>query len=126
MNMSLRRKWLMAAPIICLSVGAFAGLSCKVAVACTTPNKSARVISLAPVDWAPAKELELGPWTLRAKVTIDANGHVIGVQLPKSSGDKRFDQAVMQAARQSTYTPQIKACKAITGMLLVMFIWRED
>jgi len=109
-----------------LGVIVFAGLSGVAAYACATPDQPVRVIKLAAVDWDPAREIGLFTATMNAMVTVGSTGDVIGVRLPKSSGDKTFDQAVMQAARQSTYAPQIKDCKPITGSLLVQFTWRPD
>lgn len=68
-------------------------------------------------------EIGLGFATVGAIVTVGPKGDVIGVQLPKSSGDKGLDHAVMRAACESTYAPQIENCKPITGSLLVRFRW---
>lgn len=112
--------------VICVSVAVFTGLTGEISYACATPNHPAKVIKLAPVEWEPAKELGLGIVTVGAIAIVSPKGDVTGVQLPKSSGDKGLDQAVMRAAHQSTYAPQIKDCKPITGSLLVRFTWSRS
>jgi TonB family protein len=111
--------------VICVGVATFAGLGDRASYACATPNRPARVIKLAPIEWATAYG-GLGAFSVNAIVTVDPKGNVMGVQLPTSSGDKGLDQAAMRAARQSTYVPQIKDCKPILGPLMVEFEWRPD
>ena len=108
---------------VCLS----AGISGAVAYGCATSNQPPKVVKVAPIVWGgPSREIDIGAVTVGAMVTIDSRGNVITVQLPKGSGDKQLDQAVTEAARRSTYTPQIKDCKPIPGSLLVQFTWRSE
>lgn len=112
--------------VLCFSACASAGLSGAVVFGCASPDQPPGAVKLAPVDWEPAREIGLAARTVEAIVTVNSKGDVIGVQLPKSTGDKQLDRAVMKAARQSTYTPQIKDCRPVTGSLLVKFALGPD
>jgi TonB family protein len=48
-------------------------------------------------------------------VTVTAGGHASDIELVKSSGDAAIDHAVARAAAKSTYKPEIRNCKAVSG-----------
>jgi bla regulator protein blaR1 len=48
-------------------------------------------------------------------VTVTADGHVSDLKLFKSSGDQTIDTAVARAAEHSTYKPEIRNCKPVSG-----------
>jgi bla regulator protein BlaR1 len=48
-------------------------------------------------------------------VTVDAGGHASAVTVNKSSGDPKIDAAVARAAAHSTYKPEIRDCKPVSG-----------
>ncbi|MGC2405195.1 MAG: M56 family metallopeptidase [Candidatus Cybelea sp.] len=56
-------------------------------------------------------------------VTVTAGGHASNVKTFKSSGDWRIDTAVADAAAHSTYKPEIRNCKAVSGG---QYLFRAD
>jgi bla regulator protein blaR1 len=48
-------------------------------------------------------------------VTIDADGHPSSVKVVKSSGFAAIDKAAADAAMQSSYKPEMRNCKAVSG-----------
>jgi hypothetical protein len=56
-------------------------------------------------------------------VTVTAGGHASDVKPYKSSGDWRIDTAVAEAAAHSTYKPEIRNCKAVSGG---QYLFRAD
>jgi bla regulator protein blaR1 len=56
-------------------------------------------------------------------VTVAADGHVSDLKLFKSSGDETIDTAVARAAEHSTYKPEIRNCKAVSGG---QYLFRAD
>jgi TonB family protein len=79
------------------------------AAACSKPNVEATVINAVP-----PRAFNVHGKTDVA-VTIAPNGHVVGAKVLHSSGYPAMDQAVVTAARQSTYSPKIVNCVAVTG-----------
>ena len=53
-----------------------------------------------------------------ALVTVGADGRPISAKIVKSSGNAAIDRATVNAAMASTYSPELRACKPITGMYL--------
>ena len=53
-----------------------------------------------------------------ALVTVAPSGHPTGAKIVKSSGSDAIDHATVAAAMASTYSPQLDACKAVTGQYL--------
>lgn len=51
-------------------------------------------------------------------VTISATGKLIAAQISRSSGVPEVDQAMLRAARESTYLPRISHCKAVKSTYL--------
>jgi beta-lactamase regulating signal transducer with metallopeptidase domain len=56
-------------------------------------------------------------------VTVTAGGHASNVKPFKSSGDWRIDTAVADAAAHSTYKPEIRNCKPVSGG---QYLFRAD
>lgn len=83
---------------------------------CTTPNADVTVKDAAPPALPKDAKLQ-GPVTASALVTIGPDGKVLRVTIdPKhSSGNMEVDQAVLRAARNSTYSPKVVNCKAVQG-----------
>lgn len=53
-----------------------------------------------------------------ALVTVGADGKVLEVKIVRSSGSAAVDGATVDAAKRSTYAPEMNACKARTGQYL--------
>jgi TonB family protein len=84
----------------------------SLAAACTKPNAEATVIN--PVAPVPPHGLHVHG-KVNVAVTIASNGLVTGAKVLYSSGYPAMDQAVVTAARQSTYSPKIVSCAPVTG-----------
>lgn len=56
------------------------------------------------------------------KVTVTAGGHASDITLVKSSGNQTIDTAAAEAARQSTYKPEMRNCKPVSGGLYLFQI----
>lgn len=56
-----------------------------------------------------------GPGEVTDLVTVTAHGHVSDVKMMKSSGNVTIDDAVAHAAAHSTYKPEVRNCKAVSG-----------
>jgi outer membrane biosynthesis protein TonB len=48
-------------------------------------------------------------------VAVTASGHAGTIEIVRTSGDKAIDDAVAHAAQHSTYSPEIRNCKAVSG-----------
>jgi TonB family protein len=73
-----------------------------------------------------AKPLGLGPVTVQIEVTIDASGNLAGAHVYKSSGNAAIDQAALQAASGSKYSPRLVNCQAVTGYYLFRSDFQPD
>lgn len=114
-------KWLSRS--ICLGVG-IALLNPSVASACAKPNQPAMLTRAARIDWEPSREIGLGSVSVDAVVTLDARGIATRVHILTPISVKALYDAVVQAARDSTYTPEIKNCHPTGGSLLVRLVWQ--
>lgn len=76
----------------------------------TTPVKVIKRASPPMFDTPP----DFGGTVLLA-VTVSASGSVKSASITKSSGLKAFDNAGLQAARNSTYKPKTVNCKPVEG-----------
>ncbi len=48
-------------------------------------------------------------------VTVSADGHASAIEIVKATGNATIDVAVVHAAQHSTYKPEIRNCKAVSG-----------
>ncbi|HET9392672.1 MAG TPA: TonB family protein [Candidatus Rubrimentiphilum sp.] len=88
------------------------------APACSDPNVDAKTIVAISPD-APASAYGgATDVTAMIKVDLDASGRILGVSVYRSAGSLELDQAAMQAARQSTYSPEVRDCQAVPGSYL--------
>lgn len=85
--------------------------------ACSDPNQEARTIVAVSPD-APAGDAPASNVTAMIKVDLDENGNVTGVSVYASTGSLTLDQAAMQAARASTYSPETRGCRPVSGSYL--------
>jgi beta-lactamase regulating signal transducer with metallopeptidase domain len=83
-----------------------------VAANCSSP---ATVVRPVPPD-IPASVAKAHP---NAKVTVavavTTSGHAGTIEIVKTSGNETIDDAVAHAAQHSTYSPEIRNCKAVSG-----------
>jgi protein TonB len=88
------------------------------APACSDPNVEAKTRVTVSPD-APLSAYGAGAdVTAMIKVDLDASGRILGVSVYRSAGSLELDQAAMQAARQSTYAPEMRDCQAVPGSYL--------
>ena len=60
--------------------------------------------------------------TSMVKVSLSATGSVLGATIYKSSGSALLDNAAVQAAKESSYSPEIDNCAKVAGD----YIFRAD
>ena len=86
--------------------------------ACSDPNVEAKtLVAIAP----DSSSGDIGAGTnvtAMVKVDLDANGRVLGVSMYASTGSLELDQAAMRAARESSYAPEMRDCRAVAGSYL--------
>jgi TonB family protein len=90
-------------------------LIASVAKACTTPNAGAAVTTPAPPVISKNAKGVHGVMQGSALVTIAPSGKVLAVRIDQSSGNTAVDQAILRAAKNSTYSPKIENCKPVEG-----------
>jgi bla regulator protein BlaR1 len=89
------------------------------AATCANPNVGALVRNAA-MPQLPHGVKTSG--TAEVTVTISPSGHVTGISILRSSGNAAIDKAVINAARQSTYSPKIENCTPVVGT----YVFRVD
>lgn len=97
------------------SASTHASISARLTAACTNPNAVARYID-GPAPALPHGVKARGSATVR--VTIAPSGSVLRASVWKTSGSPQIDQAVLDAAKGSKYSPQLIDCKAVEGAYL--------
>jgi bla regulator protein blaR1 len=83
-----------------------------VAAACANPNADASVVTAAEPAFPQGLKLR---GTADVLVTIAPSGRVIHTTVLHSTGDSTLDNAVVVAARQSTYSPKQVSCNPVQG-----------
>jgi protein TonB len=56
--------------------------------------------------------------TVAVQVDLSSTGAVVSASISSSSGNKLLDDAALQAAKQTSYAPQIKDCQKVAGSYL--------
>ncbi|HLY01969.1 MAG TPA: energy transducer TonB [Candidatus Cybelea sp.] len=86
---------------------------------CSMPDRGAVVTTTVdPIYPASARDSDVGHATVQVNVTVGPTGKVTRLDIAQSSGNTAIDDAALQAARESTYSPAIKNCQPTTGTLL--------
>jgi protein TonB len=86
--------------------------------ACSNPNIEAKTINAVSPDRT-ASGFDAGTnATAMIKVDLDADGRVTGVSVYASTGSMELDRAAMDAARESTYAPEMRDCQDVSGSYL--------
>jgi len=88
------------------------------APACSDPNVEAKTIVAVAPDAPSSAYGAATDTTAMIKVDLDAAGRILGVSVYRSTGSLELDQAAMQAARESTYSPETRDCQAVPGSYL--------
>lgn len=86
--------------------------------ACSDPNVEAKTLVTISPDAPSSAYGSNSDVTAMIKVDLDASGRVMGVSVYRSTGALELDQAALQAARQSTYAPEMRDCQAVPGSYL--------
>ena len=83
------------------------------------PDGDPVLVSQAPMQSTDTDQSLHG--TAAVRVDVAANGVVTGVTLTESSGNRQYDWAAQNAARNSTYRPAIANCAAADGSVDLTF-----
>ncbi|HEX5275455.1 MAG TPA: energy transducer TonB [Candidatus Rubrimentiphilum sp.] len=86
--------------------------------ACSDPNVEAKTIDAISPDQTASGFAADTNVTAMIKVDLDASGSVTGVSVYASTGSMELDRAALQAARESTYAPEMRDCQAVPGSYL--------
>ncbi|HYL26602.1 MAG TPA: M56 family metallopeptidase [Candidatus Nitrosotalea sp.] len=89
------------------------------AASCSNPNSEASVRNAAAPQ--PPHGVKAAG-SVEVTVTISPSGKVSATKVLRSSGNAALDQAVINAAKQSTYSPKIVNCMPVEGT----YIFRAD
>jgi len=91
------------------------------------PTTEATVISPAePMFPMGMMNMLNGPVTVIALVTVAVDGSPKAESIIKSSGFKAVDDAVLRAARTSTYKPKMFNCEPVQGTYLFRIDYRPN
>ncbi len=85
------------------------------AAACATPHVNATVTSPAEPKMPQGLNVKTSAIAL---VTISPNGSVMKAVISKSSGNAAVDKSLLDAARQSKYSPELVNCQPVEGQYL--------
>jgi TonB family protein len=88
------------------------------AATCVVPNVGAGTIYGAAADAPPiATTLQLSG-TAYVQVDLDSAGVVQNASIAKSSGEYVLDRAAINAAKQSSFRPEVRDCAPVAGTYL--------
>jgi TonB family protein len=83
---------------------------------CAKPYVDLAMVKAADLKYPDsARNLGLGRVTILIQLSVNADGSVASAQIQQSSNNLALDQAALQAARQSVYSPMIVNCEAKTA-----------
>jgi TonB family protein len=88
--------------------------------ACAVPNREPTITNAVAPDLNGLESHVTGPTSVTVRVSVDPSGRVSGVDVVNSSGDRLLDDAVIRAARASTYAPRYVDCKAVAGEYILL------
>jgi protein TonB len=86
--------------------------------ACSAPDVPAKAVDpVTPDEPEPARDQGF-TGTAKIRVDLDQTGRVVGASVYSSTGSSQLDQAALQAARESRYSPEETDCKDVPGSYL--------
>jgi protein TonB len=85
---------------------------------CAHPESAAHTIDAAQPDTPESARERGATGTATVRVDLAETGAVRGVAIAQSAGDPSLDAAALDAARRSTYAPEIEDCSARPGSYL--------
>lgn len=94
--------------------------------ACAVPNKDPQPTNRVPADYPEMAKEQGASGETDVAVTLDATGHVIATKIAKSAGNPLLDQAALQAAKSSSFSPQIENCRAVGGVYIFQVVFSPD
>lgn len=93
---------------------------------CETPNVSAGTIyGATPETPSVARVMHL-TGTTYVQVDLEADGSIANTSVSKSSGTPLLDRAALQAARESTFRPEIRGCAPVAGSYIFVVDFPGD
>ncbi len=90
--------------------------------ACAQPHVDATTTNPVSPDTPEMAKQQGLTGTSMVKVSLSATGSVLGATIYKSSGSALLDNAAVQAAKESSYSPEIDNCAKVAGD----YIFRAD
>ncbi len=86
--------------------------------ACSEPNVEAKTLVAVSPEQSSSAFGVASDVTAMIRVDLDATGRVTGVSVYRSSGSPELNNAALDAARASTYAPEVRDCRAVPGSYL--------
>jgi protein TonB len=90
--------------------------------ACAQPHVDATTTNPVTPDTPEMAKQQGATGSVSVKVSLSPTGGVTGATIYKSSGNSLLDNAAVQAAKESTYAPEIDNCEKVAGD----YIFRAD
>ena len=90
--------------------------------ACAQPHVDATTTNPVAPDTPETAREQGATGTVQVRVSLSAAGSVLAATVYRSSGSPLLDRAALQAARQSSYAPEIDDCVKVAGD----YIFRAD
>ena len=94
--------------------------------ACANPKADATATQKVTPDMPEVARQMGATGTAQIKVTLDAKGNVTATSIYKSTGNRALDQAALQAAQQSKYSPDIRDCVGVAGSYLYVVTFESQ
>jgi protein TonB len=95
--------------------GALPGPVATGRAACAVPDANAHTVNQTVPEYPDAARIAGATGVTEVRVALSSTGVVTGLDILKSSGNKALDAAALQAARSSTYAPDIRNCEPVPG-----------
>jgi hypothetical protein len=104
----------------------FASTSAAAASSCSVPDGVPRIVKLVPPLFTEAMRSRHKAGIVDVTVSLDSNGTVVRAVVSRSAGDALLDGATYAAAIASTYAPEVKGCRYLTGDYVFRARYRAD
>lgn len=83
-----------------------------------------RLISSPPPSYPQKARSAKAEGAVTVRVTVSAEGKVLGCSLHRSTGNTDLDQAALKAVRRWRFTPGMSAAKPVQSDVLVRVVFR--
>jgi protein TonB len=107
--------FLIAAAVTAASVTSPLTPAPALTTACTQPTAQATTVTAALAERPQIAEDRQMSGTAYVQVNTDEAGNLMDASILKSSGEYVLDSAALQAAKESTFRPEVRNCVPVAG-----------